>query len=520
MSTESRDEIVNNAIEDFEDAKEILKFKFDINSIVDKIKKIKIISKALPLDIAGYYYHGMLKAIILNKNNYERRSIFHEFIHGITGKNMAKYNLKFMRGFMEGETENIVEDVYGSDTSYMNSIFDDKIHGIEFNFSDSDTAYRETVAIIKQMEYLLGEKSYDSILKGNMQFEKNFSNVYGNKLMNFLKFRTRMLVSNNNISLKKVIKGWSDTEYFKDTQDIFLKKAFDLEFQKVSDVNSARLFFERLRNFETVRARIYYDYGEIDTFFSDYYTEKYKDCVERLEKSGISVEEISNQLEDYKYKRQNFKPMLTKEEQQELIKDELFRTCIINNIKFDCNKFECKSYKVSTNTYTLVIINKEDQNTYICYLNQYHNIDDFEMQENFEREIRKNGNEHNFDEWKKFFEKYNCEEERIDISNIEFQSSLCEYVERNNGYGLQLLEELIERHNNEVVQKREESINTQDSVTQKAEESKIILPNEIGKATIGVSHSSKEKAQQVLSQDIKEHELEENQREGVSIDGE
>ena len=73
MSTDFKDEIVNNAIEDFEDAKGILKFKFDINSIVDKVKKIKIISKVLPLDIAGYYYQGMLKnVVILNKNNYDR----------------------------------------------------------------------------------------------------------------------------------------------------------------------------------------------------------------------------------------------------------------------------------------------------------------------------------------------------------------------------------------------------------------------------------------------------------------
>ena len=174
--------------------------------------------------------------------------------------------------------------------------------------------------------------------------------------------------------------------------------------------------------------------------------------------------------------------MLTKEEQQELIRDELFRTCIINNIKFDCNKFECKSYKVSTNTYTLVIVDKENQNTYICYMNQYHNIDDFEMQENFERDIRENSNEQNFDEWQNFFEKYNCEEERIDISDIEFQSGLREYVERNDGYGLQLLEELIEKHNNEVAQKGEKSVNTQDSDTQIVEKRKISLLKRVSKS--------------------------------------
>ena len=47
-----------------------------------------------------------------------------------------------------------------------------------------------------------------------------------------------------------------------------------------------------------------------------------------------------------------------------------------------------------------------------------------------------------------------------------------------------------------------------------------ISTNKIGKATIGVSHSSKENAQMVVSKDIKAHELEQNQREGVNRDGE
>ena len=51
-------------------------------------------------------------------------------------------------------------------------------------------------------------------------------------------------------------------------------------------------------------------------------------------------------------------------------------------------------------------------------------------------------------------------------------------------------------------------------------EGRTILPNEIGKATVGVSQSSKENAQMVVSKDIKAHELEENQREGVNRDGE
>ena len=46
------------------------------------------------------------------------------------------------------------------------------------------------------------------------------------------------------------------------------------------------------------------------------------------------------------------------------------------------------------------------------------------------------------------------------------------------------------------------------------------IMNHSSKATIGALHSLKEKSQMVVSKDIKAHELEENQREGVSIDGE
>lgn len=47
----------------------------------------------------------------------------------------------------------------------------------------------------------------------------------------------------------------------------------------------------------------------------------------------------------------------------------------------------------------------------------------------------------------------------------------------------------------------------------------IILPSEIEKKTEDVPITQKEKAQATISRNIKEHELEEKQREGVSIDG-
>jgi len=47
-----------------------------------------------------------------------------------------------------------------------------------------------------------------------------------------------------------------------------------------------------------------------------------------------------------------------------------------------------------------------------------------------------------------------------------------------------------------------------------------ILPEDIGRSTIDVQTEQKENAQAIVNQDVKKHELEENQREGVSIDGE
>ena len=47
-----------------------------------------------------------------------------------------------------------------------------------------------------------------------------------------------------------------------------------------------------------------------------------------------------------------------------------------------------------------------------------------------------------------------------------------------------------------------------------------ILPKDIEKTTIDVQIEQKEKAQAVVNQDVKKHELEENRRKGVNIDGE
>lgn len=47
-----------------------------------------------------------------------------------------------------------------------------------------------------------------------------------------------------------------------------------------------------------------------------------------------------------------------------------------------------------------------------------------------------------------------------------------------------------------------------------------ILPEKIGETTIDVPFEQKEKAQAVLNRDVKEQELKENKREGVSRDGE
>lgn len=47
-----------------------------------------------------------------------------------------------------------------------------------------------------------------------------------------------------------------------------------------------------------------------------------------------------------------------------------------------------------------------------------------------------------------------------------------------------------------------------------------ILPEEIGRLTIDVQTEQKENAQAIVNKDVKKHELEENKRGGVSIDGE
>lgn len=144
--------------------------------------------------------------------------------------------------------------------------------------------------------------------------------------------------------------------------------------------------------------------------------------------------------------------------------------------------------------------------------------------------------------YKKLYQQY--KESSMPIENEEFLRALYNIQRAQLHYEEELSPEQIEKRAAEIISSRIQAsmemqkqnwsneqgisfmfdiVNGRFDYEQKLRrisQGKTILPNEIGKATIGVLQESKEKAQATVSRDIKEHELEENKREGVSIDGE
>lgn len=144
--------------------------------------------------------------------------------------------------------------------------------------------------------------------------------------------------------------------------------------------------------------------------------------------------------------------------------------------------------------------------------------------------------------YRKLYQQY--KESSKPIENVEFLRALYNVQRAQLYYEGELSPEQIEERATEIIslriqssmKKQKQNWNNKQGISfmfdivngrfdyeqelRRISQGKTILPNEIGKATIGVSQGSKEKAQMIVSQDIKEHELREDQRRGVSIDGE
>lgn len=326
LDKEKQTEIKEEQIKNFEDIVEKFGLNLNENKLNNIISNVKIFStKSLRFGWSGLY-RAVDRNIIYKENHVDgkdaisKRVRLHEFIHALT-KNVLLYNTSFARGLLEGETENLVEDFFDDNTSSkIYKIYDgNKATVFHFNFSKNCT-YEPLVAIVKQMEYALGKKSHQSVLDGKMDFEKEFAQKYGNKLLILMAFRTRRLCSD----------VYKMGEYLKKTQNILLETVFDKDFEEIENLDDAEKYFEKLKGFELNMVRIS-DVDHIketetkDLSYQNYYNRKLEEIKKLLHFKGLPDEDIEKFLNQYAYQKQEFNPIHTKEQENEIIKKEIVR---------------------------------------------------------------------------------------------------------------------------------------------------------------------------------------------------
>ena len=234
-------------------------------------------------------------------DNISKRLRLHETIHALAGKAywILNYNSYINKsGLIEGATENVVEKLYGFKTSTFG-----KEGKIRFNFS-KNTSYQYQVSLIRQMEAALGKECNESILTGNNEFYNEFAEKYGKDTLRFLRHRTNRLLNPYKIE--------DEIEYFKETQNTVLQKVFDKDFADIETVENAKEYLKKLQSFELTRGKI-----EGDTFFKEYYEEKFEAVKVKLNLKGENIGKLSN----FEYKESEFYPITTKEEMNQHMLD-------------------------------------------------------------------------------------------------------------------------------------------------------------------------------------------------------
>ena len=387
LSIDDGNNIRKEQINFFKEIKEKYKIDIDLEDIIDKINKVRIFkADKLHNGVRGYY-RPATNSIVLQKNIVDEETTdnkhvrLHEFIHAMglkpihtiemkkdlktlsmkLKKDLNIMSLLFTSGLVEGQTENLAQSFFDNNISKKLTYYHKgKENKIQYNFS-KDTTYHNLVTLVQQMEYVMGKKSYESIIKGNMSFENEFANEYGLKLMAFMTFRTRRLhIEEYNSFAQKLnnILGrhFDVAKYLNETQNILMEKVFEKDFGKVENLEDSKKFLEKLRNFETVRAKITtinHDKKEEveDTSFEEYYQKKFGDISKLLEEKGISRDIIDVELEQYQYEKQEYKPLFTKEEELGYAKNSIICTLadviIANNDILDISDYEVKAFRLS-----------------------------------------------------------------------------------------------------------------------------------------------------------------------------
>ena len=428
-------------------------YSFNINDVVRRMQD-GYVYKNSTLEHAflnGYY--DIQNNVIIIRDNYvdnrylslSKRVIAHEFIHRSSGRDYITNNSK-MQGLIEGQTENLVEHFYGNKTSTIINTYkqDDSLISakeIRLNVSN-ETTYPLNVSLVQQMEYILGETSYKSILEGSNEFENHFATKYGLPLLITMKARSckhtnklnkivETLITQDaetSVSLDKI--DYDEITYFQETQNILLYKAFNTDFSKIKTDVDAKKFLTKLRAFEPYRARVArISMGKTveDNSFEFYYNEMYTKTNELLEHLGYKHLEIYNAIGELFYKSQPNYPQVPEEQ-------------IISNakkIKFDSMVYSCIKYDkiLDPNDIMTYLIKVPDTNDY-CLVSIVNSlteraipIPDVYTTRKFVKELIKN--ETKFDEYI-HTSKYQYQEINFEKSAEEIKADVQKEIDKEN----------------------------------------------------------------------------------------
>ena len=397
-----------------------------INKIFSKLKVLKMENSIREHARAFYNIKKNFIALetrdVSSKNPYSKQVRLHEAIHAQTFRHTSYFfrhrvsNL----GILEGETEDLADKIFGNNTASRHFFKDSKKnhYNVLFNFP-SDTSYKTLVSIVRQMQYVTGKNSYKSIIEGSLDFEKNFAKEYGIGLLIYINTLSKKLVTLD----KKHLNNHIGT--FKKIQDTLLRKVFDKDFSKVNSLDDAKQYLQKLRGFETQRgliSRIDLEKKvEIeDKTFEEYYNQKFLDVINVLESKGLSSEYISSQLKDFKYEKQPYNSIYTKEEEQNVVENIIVHNLIDisfeKNKKFDLNKYSFEYYKSNNENFFIIMNDKNTQEPYITFFNiNYLNDEEKLLKDTISGET--GSNPLNPAETKKFLEANNFKGHKIDISN-------------------------------------------------------------------------------------------------------
>lgn len=310
-----REEFIDEQKNNLKGIKEKLGVDLDLEKINKRLDKIRVkeFEEDMPNGVLGFYnantdtvYYKANQSKIYELIN--DRIKLHEVIHYLAGINYTRINA-FNKAILEGMNENVVCDylddgmssirIYGDKGSHSNI----KQASIQYNFN-YDTTYEFDVSTVKQLEYIIGMKSYDSAINGNGNFLKAIIKELG-------PIDAIMLFANLNRlhSIQREMNGCKivSVTKFENIQNDLLRKCFNKRFKAINSVEDAQEYMEKLRNFETYRGKITYlnrdgTIEENDTF-RKYYQEKYNSLLSRFK-------ENSDVLEEYKYKEQEYRTTL------------------------------------------------------------------------------------------------------------------------------------------------------------------------------------------------------------------